>query len=134
MNSYKRLTKKDEKGRWVAEAGFYGVYLDNIQPEGKDMIYGDVVDRLAEHEDMVEKIGNRLLPVWIDDHVYSIYYGGGSIALKITQIIFGKHGVMFIGVSDSGEYRELLLCEFGISIFLTEEEAMRKYEKRRWNT
>ena len=54
MNEYKRLTRKDEKGRWVAEAGFYGIYLDNIQPEGKDMIYGDVVNRLADLENKIE--------------------------------------------------------------------------------
>ncbi len=54
MSEYKRLTWKDEKGRWVAEAGFYGIYLDNVQPKRKDMIYGDVVNRLAELENKIE--------------------------------------------------------------------------------
>ena len=54
MSEYKRLTRKDENGRWVAEAGFYGIYLDNVQPKCKDMIYGDVINRLAELEDKIE--------------------------------------------------------------------------------
>ena len=54
MSEYKRLTRKDEKGRWVAEAGFYGIYLDNVQPKGKDMVYGELIDRLAELENKIE--------------------------------------------------------------------------------
>ena len=52
MSEYKRTTKKDEKGRWVTEVGFYGIYLDN--EVHTDMIYGDVIDRLAELENKIE--------------------------------------------------------------------------------
>ena len=52
MNEYKRLTRQNAKGEWVANAGHYGVYLD---PETHaDMIYGDIVNRLAELENKIE--------------------------------------------------------------------------------
>ena len=52
MSEYKRLTRKDEKGRWVAKAGFYGVYLDDNT--NTDMMHGELVDRLSELEDKIE--------------------------------------------------------------------------------
>lgn len=54
MSEYRRLTRKDDKDRWVAEAGHYGIYLDNVLPKRKNMIYGDLVDRLAELENKIE--------------------------------------------------------------------------------
>ena len=52
MSEYKRLTRKDDKGRWVAEAGRYGVYLDS--ETHADMMHGNIVDRLAELENKIE--------------------------------------------------------------------------------
>lgn len=54
MSEYKRLTRKDGKGNWVAEAGHYGVYLDSEVSGATDMIYGDIVNRLAELENKIE--------------------------------------------------------------------------------
>ena len=53
MSEYKRLTRKDEKGRWVAEAGHYGIHLDNDLHA--NIIHGELVNRLAELEDKIER-------------------------------------------------------------------------------
>lgn len=129
MIGYKRLTRKDEKGRWVAEAGFYGIYLDSVQPKGNDMIYGDLVDRLAELENMMEKIGEDSLPFGIGDIVYYVYHDGGYTEVKIKKISFEKFRVGFWGKSDSGVQIEFDLFNFGSCVFLTEEEAQRKSEE-----
>ena len=55
MSEYKRLTRKDEKGRWVAESGHFGVYLDDKSPSAADVMYGDIVNRLAELENKIER-------------------------------------------------------------------------------
>lgn len=85
MSEYKRLTRKDEKGRWVAEAGFYGVYLDNVQPKGKDMIYGDAINRLAKLEDKIESGELLELP---KKEAYVARDGG----LTVRVVYLGKDG------------------------------------------
>ena len=54
MRDYIRLTKKDDKGRWVAEAGHFCVIHDDKSPTAADMMFGDIVNRLAELENKIE--------------------------------------------------------------------------------
>lgn len=129
MNKNKRLTRKDEKGRWVADAGHFCVYHDDKLPSAADMMYGNIVDRLAELEDMTEKIGEHSLPVGIGDTVYYVYFYGGYIELKICRIIFSKFGVSFVGRSDSGRETEFFISAFETNVVFTEEEAQKKSEE-----
>lgn len=129
MNEYKRLTRQNAKGEWVANAGHYGVYLD---PETHaDMIYGDIVNRLAELENTTEKTGRYNFPVGINDYVYYVYHDGGYTELKICGIAFSKLGcgVSFFGISASNSSEEFMLSDFGVCVFLTEEEAQKKSEE-----
>ena len=119
MDEYKRLTRIDDKGRWVAEAGHYGVYLDS--ETHADMMHGDIVNRLAELENMTEKIGEYSLPVGIGDTVY-------YVALKICKIIFSENNVSFIGRNDWREM-EFYISAFETNVVLTEEEAKKKSEE-----
>ncbi len=54
MSEYKRMTKKDDKGRWVANAGHFCVYHDDKSPSVADMMFGEIVNRLAELENKIE--------------------------------------------------------------------------------
>ena len=59
MSEYERLTRKDKKGRWVAEIGFFGMYLkSDVSDTGEisytNLMYGKLIDRLAELEDKIE--------------------------------------------------------------------------------
>lgn len=127
MREYKRLTRKDEKGRWVAEAGSYGIYLDNKAKA--DMMHGELISRFAELENMIEKIGKYSLPVGIGDIVYYVHRRGGYTELKIQEISFERLGVSFFGKSDSDGSIGFILSDFGSCVFPTEKEAQRKSEE-----
>lgn len=129
MNEYKRLTRQNAKGEWVAEAGHFCVYHDDKSPSAADMMHGDIVNRLAELEGMTEKIGEYSLPVGIGGIVYYVYHDGGYTEVKIKEISFKELGVAFWGKSDSGVQIGFILSDFGSCVFLTEEEAQKKSEE-----
>lgn len=126
MSEYKRITSMGPKGRCVAEAGFYGVYLDCDNK--RDMIFGDLVDRLSELEDMTEKIGKHCLPVGIGDIVYYVCFYGGYIELQISKIIFSQNDVAFVGKSASEREIMFYLSAFDTNVVRTESEAQKLSE------
>lgn len=57
MSEYKRLTRKDQKGRWIADANHFGLYIDTTGQTrygDVEVVYGDVINRLAELENKIE--------------------------------------------------------------------------------
>lgn len=49
---YERLTRKNENGQWEADGDGTVLMIDN--GENRSVVYGRLVDRLAELEDMLE--------------------------------------------------------------------------------
>lgn len=129
MSEYKRLTRKNEKGEWIAEVGHYEIYIDH--EAHANVMHGDIIDCLAELEDMAEKVGKHSLPVGIGNIVYYAYHDGDYAELIITQIAFEKSRIFFTAKDCSGFHRGFTLSDFGSRIFLTEEEAQKKSEEWR---
>lgn len=115
MNEYKRLTQKDDKGRWAAEAGHFCVYHDDKSPCAADMMHGDIVNRLAELENKIESGELVELP-----RKSKVYINDGDL----------KYRVVYLGI-DKEIHSTFFEYERQADSFVEEEKArMRKGESR----
>ena len=90
---------------------------------------GDILEKLAEYEDLEEQGLLLRLPCKVGDIVYSIAYNGKIYPVKATREAKIVNGVLHI-VCDSWKYSDLVSCDdIGKTVFFTQTEVEQKVKE-----
>lgn len=123
-----RLTRRSVNGT--------GIYATpRGEPVKREDNYHNVLQKLADYEDLEEQGKLVILPCKVGDTVYGISMGK-IISLTVNEIsIFYMKGEKIINVKcqNNDEFRNYVEREFGKTVFLTKSEAEAKLKELRGN-
>lgn len=115
----KRLTEWKDDKKLLAKTKF-----------SRDFGSANVLNRLAEYEDLEEQGLLLRLPVKVGDTVYAIRYGEENdfivVETKIIEIRQNVNGIFFEPLISRKAYK---IDDFGKEVFLTQEEAEQKLKE-----
>ena len=113
-----RLTEWKGDGKLLAKTKFSG-----------DFGSANVLEKLAEYEDLEEQGLLLRLPCKAGDIVYSIAYNGKIYPVKATRDVRIVDGVLHI-ICDSWRYSDLVsFDDIGKTVFFTQAEAEQKVKE-----
>ena len=123
------ILRKEDKGGGMMERLTYRTTKGEAIGNSSVADIGDILEKLAEYEDLEEQGLLLRLPCKVGDIVYSIAYNGKIYPVKATRDARIVDGVLHI-ICESWRYSDLVSCDdIGKTVFLTQAEAEQKVKE-----